>query len=79
MLSLVAERPGVLALLDDLLARRMARHLGVPFTGTLGVLLRAKPAGHIAAVKPIVDRLEALGFRLDPMTRLGVLELAEEA
>ena len=75
----MAERPGAVALLDDGLARRMAQHLGVPFTGTLGVLLRAKAAGHITAVKPIVDRLEALGFRLDAMTRLGILELADEA
>lgn len=72
----MAQRPGAVALLDDGLARRMAQHLGVPFSGTLGVLLRAKAAGHIAAVAPIVDRLEALGFRLDAMTRAGILELA---
>lgn len=78
VLSLVAERSDAVALLDDGLARRMAAHLGVPFTGTLGVLLRAKAAGHIGAVAPIVDRLEALGFRLDAVTRTAILELAGE-
>ena len=32
-----------LAILDDALARRYARMLGIPFTGTLGVLLKANP------------------------------------
>jgi hypothetical protein len=79
VLSLATERHRATALLDDALARRMARHLGIRFTGTLGVLLRAKETGHLKEVKPAVDQLEALGFRLDPITRLAVLQLAEEA
>lgn len=79
MLALAVERPGAIVLLDDWLARRMANYLGVSVTGTLGVLLRAKAAGHLAAVRPVIDRLQALGFRLDPTTRVAVLELADEA
>lgn len=79
VLSLAAERPEAMAILDDALARRMALHLGIRFTGTLGVLLRAKAAGHLEAIKPVVDRLQELGFRLDLRTRSAVLELAEEA
>lgn len=79
VLSLVADRPGAVALIDDGLARRMAAHLGISFTGTLGVLLRAKAAGHIAVVAPIVDQLQALGFRLDAVTRTAILALAKEA
>jgi predicted nucleic acid-binding protein len=74
----VADRPGAIALIDDGLARRMAARLGIAFTGTLGVLLRAKAAGHAAAIAPIVDRLESLGFRLAAMTRAASLELAGE-
>lgn len=79
VLSLAVERPDAMALLDDGLARRMARHLGIRFTGTLGVLLRAKAAGHLEAVEPVVDELQSLGFRLDVRTRAGILELAGEA
>lgn len=79
VLSLAAERPEAMAILDDALARRMALHLGIRFTGTLGVLLRAKAAGHLEAIKPVVDRLQELGFRLDSKTRSAVLDLAEEA
>jgi predicted nucleic acid-binding protein len=45
----------------------------------LGVLLRAKAAGHLAAVAPVLDQLDALRFRLDLMTRINVLQLAGEA
>jgi len=38
-------------LLDDKLARQMARRLGVPVTGTIGVLLRAKQVGLIVEVR----------------------------
>jgi predicted nucleic acid-binding protein len=79
VLSLAADRPGVIALLDDKLARRMAHHLGILFTGTLGVLLRAKTAGHLASVRPTIERLEALGFRLDAATRSAILELSGES
>lgn len=78
VISLAAETPDSLALLDDKLARRMARHLGVRFTGTLGVLLRAKAAGHLETIRPVVDQLHSLGFRLDPITRGAVLALAKE-
>lgn len=78
VLSLAVDRPEAVALLDDRLARRMAEHLGIRFTGTLGLLLRAKKAAQIETVAPIIDRLEALGFRLDALTRSAVLRLAKE-
>jgi len=47
--------------LDDKLARQMARRLGVPVTGTLGVLLRAKQVGLILELRPLVTRLQSEG------------------
>ena len=64
--------------MDDALARRYARLLGLTFTGTLGLILRAKQAGYASAVRPILDRLEALRFRLDLATRDVVPKLAQE-
>lgn len=77
-LALAIESPGLLVLLDDSLARRQARLLNVAFTGTLGLLLKAKESGRLPAIRPVVDLLEALGFRLDPKTRLAVLSLSGE-
>ena len=61
---LALETPGSIALLDDGLARRVAIVRGIPIKGTLGLLLDAKRAGHIIAVKPSLDKLQELGFRL---------------
>ena len=79
VLALGVETPGALLILDDAIARRYARFLKLGFTGTLGVLLKAKQASHIERLAPIVERLQALGFRLDPGTREAVLKLAGEA
>ena len=40
--------------LHDGLARRVAALLGVPLTGTLGLLLDAKKRGLIPAVRPLL-------------------------
>jgi len=77
-LALAAQSPGSLLLIDDPLARRHARLMNLTFSGRLGVLLRAKEAGHLPAVAPVLDQLEALRFRLDPATRANVLRLAGE-
>ncbi len=76
--ALALEVPGSLALLDDRLARRYAAHLAIPHIGTLGILLRAKKAGLIASVAPVLNKLEHLRFRLDSATRTAVLRLSCE-
>lgn len=78
VLALVLEIPGALAVLDDGEARREAMKLGLDLTGTVGILARARRAGLIESVKPLLDRLEELRFRLDPVTRRDALELAGE-
>jgi hypothetical protein len=60
-------------LLDDKLARQMARRLGVPVTGTLGVLLRAKQVGLIVELQSLITRLQSEGdYYIDP----GLIERA---
>lgn len=77
-ISLAITIPDSLVILDDALARRYARELNVTFTGTLGVLLKAKQSGYINAITPVLDQLNTLGFRLAPATRIAVLNLANE-
>lgn len=43
--------------LDDLQARNCAKSLGIPVVGTLGILLRAKKSGLIAAARPLIEEL----------------------
>lgn len=74
----VAHERNALLILDDGLARRHAKLVGVRLTGTLGILLKAKTAGHISAVAPLVSRLTDHGFRLSKETRDAILKLADE-
>lgn len=70
---------GCIAGLDDLQARQLAEGLGLAVVGTLGVLLRAKRAGLLSVVRPLIDALNAQGFRLAPDLYKDVLGLAGEA
>lgn len=77
-ISLATIIPNSLVILDDALARIYAQQLNVRITGTLGVLLKAKQAGYLNAIAPILDELNTLNFRLAPATRASVLKLAME-
>jgi len=78
VLALALETENPLVVLDDALARRVARRLELTMTGTLGLLLKAKQTGRIARLEPFLDRLESLNFRLDRETRSSTLKLAGE-
>ena len=64
--------------LDDLQARQLAAEMKLAVIGTLGIMLRAKRAGLIPAVRPLVDAVIAQGFRLRPDLYQDVLRLAQE-
>lgn len=67
-------------LLDERAGRRVAAARGLPVVGTLAVVLRAKRAGLVPAVRPVVDTLIARGMRLSLALRARVLrEAGEEA
>jgi hypothetical protein len=78
VLSLARRSPDALVIIDDGPARSHARELALKITGTLGVLLRAKREGLVAAVAPLLERLEEEGFHIAPATRGEVLRLAGE-
>lgn len=67
-----------LVLVDDRSARSAARRLGLNVKGTLGVLLQAKRAGHIATVSPAIHRMRAAGIYLSDLLVQRVLREAKE-
>ena len=79
VLALATNHPSALVILDDKLARRIAEMQGFRLTGTAGVLLRAKQKGLVPALKPVIERLLDLDFRLKPDLVKTTLELAGEA
>lgn len=72
VLMLAGEMSGVVAVLDDGLARREADRQGIPVIGTLGLLVNAKRAGLVVSVKEPIDRLQFNRFRLSSLTRAAV-------
>jgi len=68
---------GLLA--DDQAARQCASELGIQVVGTLGVLILAKRAGHLDAIRPLVERLRAGGQRLSHAAVSQALGAAGEA
>lgn len=65
--------------LDDLDARRHARRLGLPVVGTVGLLLAARLRGDIVALRPELDRLLHLGFRISAQLLDEVIHAAGES
>lgn len=64
--------------MDERLARRHAKRLGLKLTGTLGVLLRAKERELVPAVGPLIDQLVQGGIWLGDDLITEALRLAGE-
>jgi predicted nucleic acid-binding protein len=77
-IALAQERNADLLLLDERLGRRYARRAGIPITGTLGVLLRAKQEGMIPQIRPLVEQMQKGGIRLGGELVANVYRLANE-
>lgn len=78
VLTLAMASPNAVAIIDELPARRVAARLDVQVTGTLNLILTAKDRGHVVAVRPILDRLRELGFRVSVTLLEHILSLAGE-
>jgi hypothetical protein len=78
VLALGLQVPDAVVILDEKLGRFYAEALKLTFTGTLGVLLRAKVEGRISRIGPVLEQLDRLKFRLSAKTRAAVLKLAGE-
>jgi predicted nucleic acid-binding protein len=78
VISLGLKNRNSLLILDDQLGRRTAHLYRLRFTGTLGVLIKAKQAGYIEAVAPIITKLQEKGLWLTNSVIESALNLAEE-
>lgn len=63
-ISLAMEYKDCTLILDDLKARKIAHQLGINFTGTLGVIIKAKLNGITPSIKPILEKIKRTNFRL---------------
>ena len=79
VLTVAMANPDSVAIIDELPGRKVAARFGVNVTGTLNMVLVAKQLGHLPAVRPIMDRLQELRFRVSVDLREHILTLAGEA
>jgi predicted nucleic acid-binding protein len=78
VIALGTELDGAHVVLDDAAARTEATDLGLPVVGTIGLVIRAKHAGHISAVQPLLDALQESGFWMSEALYRHALRRADE-
>ena len=78
VIALAMELKDVYVVLDDKKARRIAQEIGLEVIGTIGVILRAKKKGIIAEIKPVLNKLEEVDFRISNTLYEQALQLAKE-
>jgi len=77
-IALAAQQQGALVLIDDALGRAQAAAQGLEVLDLAGLLLAAKRAGLVEAVRPLLTRLARRGFTLPNDARRALLRDAGE-
>lgn len=77
-IALALETPDSTIILDDNKARRIANQLGLNYTGTIGVIVKAKLQGIIPSIKPVIAKIKETDFRLSAEIELQALKQAGE-
>lgn len=77
-IALSLEMDYSIIILDDLKGRKIAEKLSLRYTGTLGLILKAKQIGAIEKVKPILDKIRKTNFRFNESLLTFVINEAGE-
>jgi len=79
LIALALETPDSTLILDDYKARKIAEKLKLNFTGTLGIIIKAKQKGIIPSVKLIIQKMKETNFRIDSNLESEILKKSDEA
>ncbi len=77
-IALALEVPNCTLILDDFKARKIAQNLGLNFTGTIGIIIKAKLNRKIPSIKPYLEKIKETNFRLSAEIELQALKEAGE-
>ena len=78
VLALANEHETRLIIIDEKKARQEVLKIGLPFIGTVGILLKAKEEGLIGEIKPLLIVLQESGIYLDESLIAYALREADE-
>lgn len=66
VMILAMEQQADVVVIDDQNAKKYAKYLELPVTGTLGVLMKAKQKGYLSELKPVLDVMVQNGIYIKP-------------
>jgi predicted nucleic acid-binding protein len=77
-ITLALENEASLLIIDEKKGRGIAKKLGIKITGILGMMIRAKEKGVINEVRPLIEKLEKVDFRMSERLKTLILERVGE-
>lgn len=77
-IALALEIQNSTLIIDDFKARKVATNLGISFTGTIGIIIKAKLNGIIPSIKPVLEKIKRTNFRISTELELQALKEAGE-
>jgi predicted nucleic acid-binding protein len=77
-IALALESGPSLLIIDDDKGRKLAKRLNLNITGSLGIFLKAKNAGIISTIKPLIEKVQQTNFRYSISVLEEILFLAGE-
>ncbi len=77
-IALALETSNSKVILDDNKARKIAHQLGINYTGTIGIIIKAKLNGIIPSIRPYLEKIKETNFRISPELELIALKEAKE-
>lgn len=77
-IALSLEVDNSILLIDDLKGRKIAERLNLRFSGTFGLILKAKQVGRIKSVREILEKVKGTNFRFSEKLFSAIIEEAGE-
>ncbi len=77
-IGMALQKNADLLIIDERAGRAEAQSFGIPITGMIGVLLKAKEKGIIKMVTPYLNKLRLTNFKMGPTLYKKALEMAGE-
>ena len=77
-IALAMESESSLLILDDNKGRKAAERFNLLYTGTLGIILKAKNVGILASIKPTIQKIQQTNFRFSQKVLDEIYALANE-
>lgn len=79
VMILAKEKNADIVIIDDANAKKHAKYLKLPVTGTLGVLIKAKKQGYISELRPIIQEMVDKNIYIsEKLMRLCLEQVNEE-